>query len=68
MINNDGHLPKKISKVCSLFVRRGRSIYCTGTGGRVYSTNLPQGGLESPCAQAKVKELINNSSINNQSH
>ncbi len=29
-----GHLPRKISKVCSLFLRRGGSIRCTVTGSR----------------------------------
>ena len=23
-----GHLPKKVSKVCSIFLRRGGSMYC----------------------------------------
>ena len=27
-----GHLPKKISKICSLFLRRGGSIQCTVSG------------------------------------
>ena len=44
-----GHLPKKISKPCVLFLRRGGSIYCTVTGGRRHSSDLPQGGLEIPC-------------------
>ena len=44
-----GHLPKKISKVCSLFLRRGGTVTCEVTGGRSYSHDLPQGGLEIPC-------------------
>ena len=44
-----GHLPRKISKVCSLFIRRGGSIQCTVTGGRRYSVDLSQGGIEIPC-------------------
>lgn len=44
-----GHIPKSISKVCSLFLRRGGSISCTVVGGRQYSIDLPQGGLEIPC-------------------
>ena len=43
-----GHLPKKISKLCSLFLRRGGSISCEVTGRR-RSTDLIQGGLEIPC-------------------
>ena len=44
-----GHLPQKISRICSLFIRRGGTIECTVTGTRRYSTDLPQGGLEIPC-------------------
>ena len=32
-----GHLPRKISRLCSLFLRRGGAILCTVTGGRRYS-------------------------------
>lgn len=45
-----GHLPRKMSKVCSLFLRRGGSIRCKVTSGRRYSSDLPQGGLEIPCS------------------
>ena len=41
-----GHLPRKLSKVCSLFLRRGGSIRSTVTGRRRYSSDLLQGGLE----------------------
>ena len=41
-----GHLPKKISKVCLLLLRRGGIVRCEVTGGRSYSNDLPQGGLE----------------------
>ena len=44
-----GHLPKTISRVCSLFLRRGGTIYCIVTNTRRYSADLPQGGLEIPC-------------------
>ena len=44
-----GHLPRKLSKVCSLFLRRGGSIRFTVTGRRRYSSDLLQGGLEIPC-------------------
>ena len=44
-----GHLPKKISSVCSLFMRRKGTIQCEVTGTRRYSVDLPQGGLEVPC-------------------
>ena len=44
-----GHLPKKVSRICSLFLRRGGTIQCIVTGTRRYSEDLPQGGLEVPC-------------------
>ena len=55
-----GHLSRKISKIASLFLRRGGSICCIVSGGRRYSADLPQGGLEIPCGllfKAKVKEI-----------
>ena len=55
-----GHLPKKISRVCSLFLLRGGSITCTVVGGRRYSSDLVQGGLEIPCTlhfSGKPKEI-----------
>ena len=45
-----GHLPRKISRVCSLFLRRGGVIECTVTGKQRYSVDLPQGGLEISCS------------------
>ena len=44
-----GHIPKKISTVCSLFLRRSGSIVCQVNGSRRYSNDLPQGGREIPC-------------------
>jgi len=44
-----GQLPRKISHVCSLFLRRGGCTSCTVTGTKRYSADLPQGGLEIPC-------------------
>lgn len=44
-----GYLPKKVSKLCSLFLRRGGSISCDVTGRRRHSSDLIQGGLEIPC-------------------
>lgn len=44
-----GHVPKKISSVCSLFLRHGGVIRCRVTGNRCYSADLVQGGLEIPC-------------------
>ena len=43
-----GHLPKKISSSCSLFMRRQGAISCVVIGFRRYSSDLVQGGLEVP--------------------
>ena len=58
-----GHLPRKISKIASHFLRRRRSICCTVTGGRRHSADLFQGGQEIPCgplfkAKVKLKQWI----------
>ena len=55
-----GHLPRKLSRMCTLFLRRGGTIHCTIMGGRRYSRDLPQGGVEIPCKllfQGKPKEI-----------
>ena len=44
-----GHLPKKISRVCSMFTQRGGEITATVMGRRQYLSDLVQGGLEIPC-------------------
>ena len=44
-----GHVPRAISAVCSLFLRRNGVITCEVICGRHYSNDLPQGGLEIPC-------------------
>ena len=38
-----------MSIACSLFMRRGGSVYCTITERRRYSRDFPQGGMEVPC-------------------
>lgn len=62
-----GHLPRKMSAVFSLFLRRHGTITCQVNGSRRYSSDLPQGGLEVPCVLIfsgecllinKVKNLI----------
>ena len=56
-----GHLPKKISSTCSLFIFNGGSISCKVTDShRRYSSDLVQGGLEIPCIirLQGTKELI----------
>ena len=32
-----GHIPKKVSRICSLFIARGGAIACTPIRGRRYS-------------------------------
>ena len=44
-----GHIPRKISSVCSLFLRRNSVINVCTTDRRRFSQDLPQGGLEIPC-------------------
>ena len=44
-----GHVPRKMSAICSIFLRKGGSIFCQVNGGRRYSHDLPQGGLEVLC-------------------
>ena len=44
-----GHVPRKISCICSVFIRRGGEIHCTVTNSRRYSADLAQGGMEIPC-------------------
>ena len=46
-----GHVPRKISSVCSLFLRKNGTLVCKVTGSRRYSRDMPQGGLEIPCTQ-----------------
>ena len=62
-----GHVPKRISSICSLFLRAG-SIHCIVSGAKRYSADLEQGGLEVPCIlkfesdnlklQNKTKKLV----------
>ena len=55
-----GHLPRKISRICTLFIRRGGAIHCRVTGRRKYSTDLPQGGVDIPCLllfEGEAKEI-----------
>jgi hypothetical protein len=44
-----GHVPREISALCSLFLEHQGTISCEVTGNRMYSKDLPQGGLEIPC-------------------
>ena len=44
-----GHVPRVISPICSIFIRRGGTMKCLIMERRRYSQDLPQGGLEVPC-------------------
>ena len=37
-----GHVPRRISPFCSIFIKRGRSITCIVDGPRRYSADLPK--------------------------
>ena len=57
-----GHLPKKISATCSLFLRKGGAISCQVTDERrKRSVDLVQGGLEIQCLlifSSKKRDLL----------
>ena len=55
-----GHLPKRFSSTCSIFLRKGGMISCTVYGERRYSRDLTEGGLEIPCL---LTFEINNKSL-----
>ena len=45
-----GHVPRKMSAACALFLQLGGALHCEVTDShRRYSSDLPQGGLEIPC-------------------
>ena len=44
-----GHLPRTISRLCSLFIGYHGSIRCTITGHHHYSMDMSNGGMEVPC-------------------
>lgn len=51
-----GHLPRNISTLCHVFLRRNGDILVQVTDRRRRSTDLPQGGLEVPCTLTFVGE------------
>ena len=44
-----GHLLKKISRKCSMFIQEGSEILYVLIGNQKYSSDLVQGGLETSC-------------------
>ena len=67
-ITTVGHIPRRISSICSIFIRCGGKIQCVVNGHGCYSSDLPQGGLEIPCVLkfiskdekelAKIEKLV----------
>ena len=55
-----GHLPRRLTTLVSLFLRRGGLAIYRVTGNRQYSSDLPQGGLEIPCCWLVVIFAQNN--------
>ena len=55
-----GHLPKKISKVCSLFLRRRGStcILCTVNSSRRYSSDIPHVTLFLEVQKKKLRSSV----------
>ena len=53
-----GHMPRKISAICSLFLHRNGTIHCKVTGSRRYSRDIAQGGLEIPCQLSFEGDII----------
>lgn len=51
-----GHLPRNISTMCHIFLRRAGNIIVQVTGRRRRSVDLPQGGLEVPCLLTFIGE------------
>ena len=43
------HIPRKISFLCSVFIRRGSSILSVVNEDCRYSHDLPEGGMKVPC-------------------
>ena len=68
-----GHVPRRISAACSIFLCKRGMIVCTVTAPRRFSADLPQGGLEIPCTLRftgesqyiwKVKKLSSSANAN----
>ena len=51
-----GRVPRKISAVCSLFLRTRGTIQCQVMEARRFSADLPQEGLEIPCVLTLMGE------------
>ena len=49
MLQVVGHVPRRISSICLIFIRRGGITKCTVTGCHRYSSDLSQRDREVPC-------------------
>ena len=59
-----GQVARKISALCSTFIRKGGAISCCITGSRQYASDLPQGGLEIPCIMKFVGNKRDDDRVN----
>ena len=53
-----GHVPRWTLSICSIFIRQGGIINCTVTGCRLYSSDLPQGGVKVPCKLTIIMKIF----------
>ena len=44
-----GHVPRYMSRLCSLYIRHGDAIYSIVIGACQHSRDLPKGGIDIPC-------------------
>ena len=47
---NVGHIPMKISRLCTSFISKGGRIEALVCGSRQYAADLPQAGLDVPAS------------------
>ena len=52
-----GHVPRYLSTLCSLCIRRSGAGICIVTGTCRYLRDLPQGGMEIPCKYRFVSKV-----------
>ena len=66
-IKTVGHIPRKISAICLIFIGCSGSIVCLVNGSRRYSSDLLQGGLEIRCILKLVASNSNEAKTRQQS-
>ena len=60
-----GHMPRRISATCSLFLQQSGNIECIITGARHCSSDLPQSILEVHCTYTAANEFFTEKYLNN---